>query len=389
MPDAARSVTQAVVESFARSYLESLGTSIDADADRWYVKLPEDHPLSVEERTLTIGIGNQLGEDESDARLTPESRLFHELVDNAMTAQPVGSATFTRETVPIDPPTWLVPDSDTTEYTFYPLYDRDALCFLFRVSVETVSEYQTELLRAVAVDLQTGNPTPEIATGLLDHLDSVVDTCEPERSELDENQVEQALDTAREVVETEVRPQLEEFREKASDAAGEEITQYQQLQQQELQDIRDRLEQIEKELSETSQEIETASTQQERVEALSRRQELTDEQAELEDERDRIQTKLDNGFPEKRSEILDRHAIRGSITPVAITAVTYERGELELTLGRGPVTASKTIAFAPGIGPLGTVSCDRCGDAISKANPLRKDASQLVGSCCLGPSKLS
>ena len=389
MPDAARSVTQAVVESFARSYLESLGASIDADGDRWYVKLPEDHLLSVKETTLTIGIGNQLGEDESDARLTPESRLFHELVDNATTAQPVGSATFTRETAPIDPPAWLVPDPDTTEYTFYPLYDRDALCFLFRVSIETVSEYQTELLRAVAIDMQTGDPTPEIATGLLDYLDTVVDTDEHERSELGKNQVEQALDTAREVVETEVRPVLKELREKASDAAAKEITQYQQLQQQELRDIRDRLDQIEKELSEVSQEIEAASTQQERVEALSRRQELTDEQAELEDERDRIQTELDAGFPEKRSEILDRHALRVSITPVAITAVTYERGELELTVETGSVTASDTIAFAPGIGPLDAVSCDRCGDAISEANPLRKDGSQLIGSCCLGPSKLS
>ncbi|MDS0300933.1 hypothetical protein NDI76_19485 [Halogeometricum sp. S1BR25-6] len=386
MPDAARSVTQAAVESFARSYLESFGASIDARTDRWHVKLPTDHPLSTDDRTFTIGLGNQLGENESDARLTPESKLFHELVDTAMAAQPLGSATLTRETAPVDLPTWLVSDPDTTEYTFYPLYDREALCFLFRVSVETVSEYQTEFLRAVAIDLQTGDPNPEIATGLLDHLETVVDTDEtgPRPPELNDEQVEQALDTAQQAVEAEVRPELEELQQKASEAAAEEIAQYQQLQQQELQNIHERLQQIDDELSKASHEIEAASSQGERVEALSRRQELTDEQVVLEDERDRIQTELNTGFPDKRSDILDRHAVRVSISPVAVTAVTYERGELELIDSAASGSISKTIAFAPGIGPLERVSCDRCEQPITDTNPVHQIGNQFVGDCCVG-----
>jgi len=379
MPEASLEVTQAAVEAFATSSLQTLGATIEKHDDIWEVSLPDGHPLSVDAESITVGAGPRLDDDAADVLLTPESAFFDELLETALTATPVGNAVFTTETVSVPSLAWL--DSDRYETTFYPLYDRDAVCLWFRASVETVSEYETEYLHAIGVDGQTGEIMPALARGLLSNLDRVVvddvDGASPEPEPF-----QSEIETARDEVEAELHPKLEELRDKASAAAAEELDRYQQLRKQERQEIDERLDTIESQLADVSDTIESATDRKERVEALTRREELTEEQSELEAERADIRAEIDAGFPEKRAEIRDRHAVRVSIEPVAVTTITYERGDLEIhAMGRD--SEPVTLPAAPGIGLLEPSVCADCGADLSEANPGQVRDGELVGDCCL------
>lgn len=380
MPEASLEVTQAAVEAFAESYLQTLGATIGKQDDIWDVSLPDDHPLSVEAASITIGAGPRLEDDDADVLLTPESGFFHELLETAPTAAPIGSAVFTTDTAPVTSPSWL--DSNRYETTFYPLYDREAVCLWLRASVETVSEYETEYLHAIGVDGQTGEVMPGLATGLLNNVDRVIVDDDVDDEAPDPSAFQSEIESAREAAESELQPKLEELQDKASTAAAEELDRYQQLRKQELQEIDERLSTIESQLADVSDTIEAASDRQERVEALTRREELTEEQAELEANRGEIRAEIDAGFPEKRAEIRDRHAVRVSIEPVALTEITYERGDLEVQDTRSD-SSPVTLPAAPGIGLLESAVCESCGTDLSEANPGSPQDGALIGACCL------
>jgi len=381
MPEASVAVTQAAVESFAESYLRTLGASIDKAGDVWDVSLPTDHPLSVEGTSITIGAGPRLEDDAADVLLTPESGFFDELLEMALTAAPLGRAVFTTETVSDPETSWLDTDAGRYDTTFYPLYDREAVCLWFRASVETVSEYETEYLYAIGVDSQTGEVMPTLGTGLVTNLESVVSDAEDDADAPTPTEFQPAISTAREAVEAELRPELKTLQDKASTAAAEELDRYQQLRKQELQEIDERLSNIESQLEDISDTIEAAADRQARVEALTRREELTDEQSELEANREEIRGEIEKGFPAKRSEIRDRHAVRVSIEPVALTDVTYERGDLEIR-DTTTDTAVVTLPAAPGIGLLEPAECETCGTELSESNSARPRDGALVGACC-------
>lgn len=381
MPDASLDVTQAAVEAFAESYLQTLGATIDKQDAIWHVDLPADHPLTIDEQSITVGAGPRLEDDAADVLLTPESGFFHELLETALTAEPIGSAVFTTDTASVPSPAWLQTDKGSYDTTFYPLYDRKAVCIWFRASVETVSEYETEYLHAIGIDTQTGDVTPALAAGLLTHLDTVV--TDNEGTTPDSTEFQNHIPTARSGVEDELNPKLKDLQDKAAAAAADELDRYQQLRKQELQEIEDRLSNIESQLADISDTIEEASNRQARVEALTRREELTDEQTELQADRDEIRAEIDAGFPDKRAEIRDRHAVRVSIEPVALTEITFERGDLEV---RDTVaeTVEVTLPAAPGIGLLETPVCSRCEMELSEDNPGQPRDGDLVGACCIG-----
>ena len=379
MPDASQDVTQAAVEAFAESYLQTLGASINKQDAIWNVELPADHPLTVDEQSITVGAGPRLEDDAADDLHTRESGYFHKLLETALSAEPVGRAVFTTDTASVPSPVWLHTKGNY-DTTFYPLYDRKAVCIWLRVSVETVSEYETEYLHAIGIDTQTDDFTPTLAAGLLTHLDTVVTDNEdtaPNSTEYQNN-----ISTARNEVEDEINPKLEELQDKAATAAVGELDRYQQLRKQELQEIEERLSNIESQLADVSDTIEEASDRQARVEALTRREELTDEQTALQADRDEIREEIDAGFPDKRAEIRDRHAVRASIEPAAVTEIMYERGDLEVrdtTAG----TVELTLPAAPGIGLLEPPICSRCGTEISEDNTGLPRDGDLVGVCCI------
>ena len=60
------------------------------------------------------------------------------------------------------------------------------------------------------------------------------------------------------------------------------------------------------------------------MDTLKEQRELTDERA----EHDAIRDALNTGFLEKLAEVQDRHSVRVSIMPVALTDVTHGRGGL-------------------------------------------------------------
>lgn len=382
MPEAALEITQDRVESFVETYLEAIGATLEKHDTDWVVDLPTTDGTPFAEQTLTLELGTQLSSDKADGdyRLSPQSDLFHQLVTSAIGAHPAGSGVLNRTTVDATPPEWLIPEDNSVTADYYPLYDRDASCIWFRASVETVSEYQTELLQTIAIDHQTHTAIPNLARALLDHTDSIV---KRESSSTETLTVDSGvLSAARDAVEEELQPNVERIQESASKSAANEISRYQELKEQERTEYQERLSRITEELSAISSEVETAPDQEHRVEALNKREELKQEQQELEAELESIRTEIRTGFVDYREEVMDRHAVRVSITPVAVTQITYERGELELqheTKDRNVLT----VGYAPGVGLLDSVRCAQCGTPIAETNHVHRLLDdELVGDCC-------
>jgi hypothetical protein len=129
--------------------------------------------------------------------------------------------------------------------------------------------------------------------------------------------------------------------------------------------------------------IEAASEQEERVDALRKRKELRAELDNIRSELNELTTKIEDGFPNKRREIRERHSITVRLRPVTATAVSYERGDLDLTLESDETTTSKSYGYALGTGVVEEVVCDRCGQQLTVENPLDLDGKQTIGvSCC-------
>jgi len=95
-----------------------------------------------------------------------------------------------------------------------------------------------------------------------------------------------------------------------------------------------------------------------------------------------LRTQVQAGFPEKRREIRERHALTVRLRPVTATAVSYERGELELTLRARETTVSKTYGYAVGAGVMEEVNCERCGQQLTAENLLNLDGRRTVGTTC-------
>ena len=69
-------------------------------------------------------------------------------------------------------------------------------------------------------------------------------------------------------------------------------------------------------------------------------------------------------------EIRSRHGIKVQTEVVAATAVTYERGELEFTVGDNSQTAVMRAPYAIGAGVTDEVHCENCHTQLSAENPI-------------------
>jgi len=206
MTDAAMPVTGRAIKQFTESYLTSLGAEISKDGHRWTVTLPEEvsTDLELDGKILEFTDDpNDVG-DEVHA-ISPESPFVERMLDESADRTPVGSLALTTDQVDIDLPTWLTDSSvDIVDKTFTPYYDRQAVCALFHVGIETVSEYQREELHAVAIDLNDHDERPRLA-------DTYLELTNNERPELDEGQpideqkLMDALDVAYTSLETSFR----------------------------------------------------------------------------------------------------------------------------------------------------------------------------------------
>jgi len=110
---------------------------------------------------------------------------------------------------------------------------------LFRVGIETVSEYQQELLRAVAVDTRSEESLPKLAETFLDTTAVETETASGGAVQLTKTDVRPLLETARDLLLESVQGRLDDIHREASRAADAEVEEYRQMQQQRIQELQE------------------------------------------------------------------------------------------------------------------------------------------------------
>lgn len=383
MTDAALSMTQSAVEQFARQYLTVAGCTVEVHENHWMVTAPEHAQTDVVDGTISLFCGEPTASvDEYDHRLHPESQFIQQLITEASTKTPAGKITLPSADTQVKIPPWIEQgDVDVVSATFTPYYDRTAIVVLYQVSIETVSEYQTALLRAVAVDARSQEPLPTLEETFLDTVSSRP-SVEHSPINLDRSEAVTVIEQTREIVVDRVQSQVDEIHQKASRAAEAEIEEYRQLQQQRIRELKETLAEMATQIEDLSTLIQESNTREERLEALEKRKELKSDHAEIESELATLRHRRDQGFPEKQQEIRGRHALEVVLTPLTMTEVEYERGDLELKLDGKQATHSIAVGYGSGVGVTETKSCDFCEELLTGDNPVRKIENGLRCSRC-------
>lgn len=209
MTDAGVRVTQSVVESFTEQYLQSVGCTIDKHGPKWDVTLEDDSSTDVLDAgvTLVCDTGGDISEDE--VALHPESSFFQRLLDEASQRAPVGALSIDAEATDTVIPDWLQNSEVTVEETeFVPYYDRTAAVILFQISIETVSEYQQQFLRSVALDTRSEEVLPKLDERFLELTEPGTGSVKTETADVGEDRLRTLIDAAREPVVADIQPAL-------------------------------------------------------------------------------------------------------------------------------------------------------------------------------------
>jgi hypothetical protein len=364
MTDAALPVTQSAVEQFTEQYLTVLGCTVEKNGDTWTVGVPPSAETDVVSDSTTLYCGYDEEDAEDATLLHPESAFVQELLAEAGERAPVGQVTIPTSQTEIILPDWLTDSPVTvTETEFAPYYDRTALVVLFRVRLETVSEYQQELLRAVAVDAHSGEILPNLAETVLGVTTpgeagiesiSVGESIEPDQLEINER-----IDTARSHLMQDIRPTIDEIHRQASRAADRELEEYRRMQQQREQELEEEQSNLSKRIEQLSMQIDDAS-QEQRVQLLKQRKELRDEYDNLKSMLSDLRKRQRQGFPDQQREIRDRHALEVTVVPTTLTYVEYEQGDVEIHLEWDATTSCVTLGYGAGVGITETVNCKVC-----------------------------
>jgi len=369
--EAAIPVTQAAVEDFTKRYVASLGGTIETDGDHWEVTIPDPAGTALPTGQLTVRCGDADEVAPEEESLHPDSEFFQRILRDAAELCLAGKITIEAEHVDVELPSWLkASDVEVTATDFTPYYDRTAVVILFEVSVETVSEYQQEFLRAVAIDRRSEDSLPALAATFLE-LTSLAAEATPTTTQpsLDEAQVRSLLDPARDELTERIQPMIDEIREEASRAADSEVEEYRQLQQQRIKELEEHRSKLSSKIDELS-EATTNADQETRVEVLKERKDAKAELADVDTELADLRDKRDRGFPAKQQEIHNRHALDVQITPLTITQVEYERGEIDIELSDGATSQRITVGYGRGIGITEMIPCSKCGAPLSSSNSI-------------------
>ena len=392
MTDASHPVTQRAIEGFTKSYLRTIGASIRDEGHRWHVQLPSHIELDfLEEKEFDLLIEvDETEAAEGEWPLSPDSRFAQQLLSEVAEQFPVGTITVTTEQVQGDYsyPDWILQsDAQVESADFVPYYDRTALFVLVEIGVETVSEYQRDFLEAVTIDTNSLEVLPDLTTTVSDIMfDPIKDPLEPApedgSSEVSIKSLEKSLKDAQEVALEAVDESLQQTQEEATRAAEVEFEEYRQLQEQQLDDVQDEISSLTDRVQDLAKEINKVTEQQERVELLQQRNELQSEKESLESDREQLLEEKQDGYREKRNKIFRRHSLEVSTVPVATTIVTYERGELDLSLQKRKHSKSIRVPYAVGEGVTGSVSCENCGEQLNRMNPIRLTPEDLGCDSC-------
>jgi len=382
MTNAAVSVTQSAVERFTEQYLRSLGCSIEIREDRWEVTIPDGANTAISSGNLLLIPADDPNEEEGAEPLHPESAFFQQILSEAGERCPTGKLSIETADTEVEIPAWLENSVvEAEEIRFTPYYDRTAVVFLFQVSIETVSEYQREFLRAIAVDTRSEECLPKLEEVFLrlTSLDRNSTTSNP--SELEKSDVRSLLDPARDQLLERIQELVDEVHEEASRAADAEVEEYRQMQQQRIEEMEEEHSNLSSKIDQLSEAI-NGGEQEERVRALKERKELNSEYDEIDAKLGELRERRDQGFPERQREIRERHALDIRATPLTMTQVEYERGEIELELIEDEVGRTVTVGYGSGVGMTEEVRCSSCNRKLSHQNPLRTIKSGLQCAEC-------
>jgi len=373
MTDAAISVTQSVVERFTDRYLRSLGCSIEKYNDRWDVVVPDEVDTELATGNITLVCGGEETSDKNNEKpLHPDSQFFQQILTEASKQTPTGKISIDTERAEIQIPSWIQEGNVKVSGTrFTPYYDRTALVILFQVGIETVSEYQSELIRAIAVDMRSEESLPQLEETFLRLTSMADDAVESTQSDLDKTSVQPLLNTAREQLVDRIQTTVDGIHQEASKAADAEVEEYRQMQQQRLQEIEEKHSTLSSKIDELGEAI-SSSEQTERVQALKKkRKHLKSEYDEIDAEITDLRKRRDRGFPERQQEIRERHALNIQVTPLTITQVEYERGEIEFELIDEEIDRTVTVGYGSGVGVTEEIQCSSCNQVFTQHNPLQ------------------
>ena len=372
MTEASIPVTQSVVERFTEQYLQSLGCDIEKERHRWNVTVPEDADTELPKKDLTLVCETDAATDnDGEKPLYPDSQFFQQLLTEVSKRTPTGKISIETQRAGIEVPEWIRGgEIEVSDTRFTPYYDRTALGVLFRVSIETVSEYQSEFLHAIAVDTRSEEQLPKLEDAFLSATAVAEDVAKSTRFELAETDVRPLLDEARELLIERVQPTVDEIHREASRVADAEVEEYRQMQQQRLEELSEKHASLSAKLEEMGEKI-NSSEQTERVQVLKERKELKSEYDKIDTELTELRQQRDQGFPERQQEIRERHALDVRIFPLTLTQIEYERGEIEFELIEGTNTRNMTLGYGSGVGVTDEVLCSNCSKKITQDNPLQ------------------
>jgi len=331
--------------------------------------------------TLVLGEGTPDDNDDSTKRLHPESAFFQRLLREAGEQSPTGKLSIESKSE-IETPEWIQHGAvELQNAQFTPYYDRTAVVILFRVGIETVSEYQQEYLRAVAVDARSEEHLPRLAESFL-VLTSVESTeASSSNAQLTQTEAQSLLDTTRELVIDGLQDRLNEIHQEASRAADSEVEEYRQLQEQRIEELQEEHSNLSSKISDLSEQINTGDGDS-RVQALRERKELKSEYEELDETLSELRERRDSGFPEQQREIRERHSLDVQVKPLTLTEVEYERGEVDFELLSRGISRTVTLGYGSGIGLTETVRCASCDLEFSESNPLQTISDGLECQSC-------
>ena len=384
MTDAAVSVTQSAVEHFAEQYLTSIGGSIKKHNDTWEVTIPEGVTADFPTGTFVLQTASDRpNRDGSERQLHPESAFFQELLSDATDWQPTGKVTLTAEQTPLTLPSWLEEGRvDVVESSFTPYYDRTAVVVVYRVGVETVSEYQTELLRAVGIDTRSKDRLSNLETTFLDAVGGSETSIKSTPIDLERSATEELLAETRSLVVEQVQPEIDEIRREASRAADAELEEYRQLQQQRIEELEENAANLSRRIDGLSETVSQSGEQATRVDALKERKELKADRKDIESELEALKQRRERGFPEQQRAIRDRHALEVVVTPCTVTQIEYERGDLEVVVHDESATETLTLGYGSGVGVTDEIHCENCKELLTETNPLQSIARGIQCSNC-------
>ncbi|MDH5020346.1 hypothetical protein [Halobacterium rubrum] len=382
MTDAALPVTQSAVERFTDQYLQSLGCTIEKQGDSWDVTIPDTADTELSGRNLRIICGSTSDEETTGEPLHPESQLCQQLLSEASSQHSTGKISIATENTPIEIPGWLR-ESDVTvrDTQFTPYYDRTAIVVLFRVSIETVSEYQTELLRAIAVDARSDERLPNLEETFLRLTSLDEKAAESDPAKMGVADVRSTIKSARSHLEAVIEERIDEVHQEASRAADAEVEEFRQMQQQRIQELEETRSNLSSKIDDLSERI-NDSEQADRVQVLEERNELKSEFEEIETDLAELRKRREQGFPERQREIRERHALDVRISPLTLTQVEYERGEVTLMLQYEDGDCSITVGYGSGVGITEDVRCSSCNEELTEDRSLGSiDGAVQCSSC--------